>query len=317
MIAEGDFRPARWLPGAHLQTVVPALLRPRVQLPLRRERLELPDGDFLDLDWAPPAAGPLILLLHGLEGSSRSPYAAGLMRCLHGAGFQALTLHFRGCSGEPNRLPRSYFAGDTGDLQHVVEVLRGRFPDRPLGAVGVSLGGNALLQWLGENGAAAPLSAAAALSVPFDLDGAARRMERGASRLYQYYLLTRLKRALQRKAGRMELPVDPASARQAHTFRAFDDAITAPLHGFASVDDYYARCSCRPRLQGIRVPTLILHARNDPFMTPQVLPTAGELSQDVRLELTDAGGHAGFVEGWGRYWHERRIPAWFDAMTRM
>ncbi|MBK1691451.1 hydrolase [Ectothiorhodospira mobilis] len=317
MIVEGDFRPAPWLPGAHLQTLVPALLRPRVQLPLRRERLELPDGDFLDLDWAPPAPGPVILLLHGLEGSSRSPYAAGLMRCLHGAGFQALTLHFRGCSGEPNRLPRSYFAGDTGDLQHGVEVLRGRFPDRPLGAVGVSLGGNALLQWLGESGPANPLSAAAALSVPFDLDGAARRMERGASRLYQYYLLTRLKRALARKAGRMDLPVDPAAARRAHTFRAFDDAVTAPLHGFSGVDDYYTRCSCRPRLRGIRVPTLILHARNDPFMTPRVIPAAGELSPAVRLELSEDGGHAGFVEGWGRYWPERRIPAWFDAMIRM
>ncbi|SFM34879.1 hypothetical protein SAMN05421721_103135 [Ectothiorhodospira mobilis] len=317
MIVEGDFRPAPWLPGAHLQTVVPALLRPRVQLPLRRERLELPDGDFLDLDWAPAAAGPVILLLHGLEGSSRSPYAAGLMRCLHAAGFQALTMHFRGCSGEPNRLPRSYFAGDTGDLEHVVGVLRGRFPERPLGAVGISLGGNALLQWLGERGAAAPLTAAAALSVPFDLDGAARRMERGASRLYQRHLLTRLKRALARKAGHMDLPVDAAAVRRAHTFRAFDDAVTAPLHGFAGVDDYYTRCSCRPRLQGIRIPTLILHARNDPFMSPQVIPTAGELSQDIRLEITDAGGHAGFVEGWGRYWHERRIPAWFDAMTGM
>ncbi|MFP4080785.1 MAG: hydrolase [Ectothiorhodospira sp.] len=317
MIVEGDFQPTRWLPGAHLQTIVPALLRPRVQLPLRRERLELPDGDFLDLDWAPPAEGPVILLLHGLEGSSRSPYAAGLMRCLHQSGFQGLTLHFRGCSGEPNRLARSYYAGDTGDIRHVVEVLKRRLPDRPLGAVGVSLGGNALLKWLGECGEATPLTAAAALSVPFDLDDAARRMEQGASRLYQRYLLTRLKRALARKARRMPLPVDPAAARRAHTFRTFDDAVTAPLHGFTGVDDYYARCSCRPYLQGIRTPTLILHARNDPFMTPRVIPTMPELSGTVRLELTDVGGHAGFVEGWGRYWHERRIPAWFDAMIGM
>ncbi|MCG5511815.1 hydrolase [Ectothiorhodospira shaposhnikovii] len=310
MLIDGDFRPAWWLPGAHLQTLAPTLMRRRPPIPLRRQRLELPDGDFIDLDWAPEQPGPRVILFHGLEGSSRSPYAGGLMRRLHDQGFQALTMHFRGCSGEPNRLPRSYFAGDTGDMAWLVDHLLRQEPTRPVAAIGVSLGGNALLKWLGETGPDNPLAAAVAISVPFDLDRSARRMEQGLSRFYQWYLVGRLKRSALRKCRLMPMPLDCAALPRLRTFREFDDAVTAPLHGFADVDDYYTRCSSRPYLRGIRCPTLILHARDDPFMTPETVPTPDELSPSIRLELSRAGGHVGFVEGVGRYWPERRIGDW-------
>lgn len=304
-----DFTPAWWLPGAHLQTLVPNLL-PRRRLRYRRERLELPDGDFLDLDWGPDRPGPVILLLHGLEGSSRSPYASGLMTALATTGYQGVVMHFRGCSGEPNRVPRAYSAGETADIAFVAARLRDRVPGRTLGVMGVSLGGNALLRWLGEAGEDAPVDTAMAISVPFDLARAALRMERGFSRLYQWYLLGRLKRSVARKCASISMPVDCESLRHLNNFRSFDDAVTAPLHGYRGVDDYYGRASCRPWLRGIRVPTLILHAENDPFMTPDAIPGAQELSDTVRLEVASGGGHVGFMDSLGRRWPEQRCVAW-------
>ncbi len=309
MIHPADFTPAWWLPGAHLQTLVPNLL-PRRGVALRRERLEMPDGDFLDLDWGPQREGPLVLLLHGLEGSSRSPYAAGLMRRLAQAGCQGLVMHFRGCSGEPNRLPRAYSAGETGDIAHVVDHLRRRAPDRPLALIGVSLGGNALLRWLGDPATSPRVDAAIGISVPFDLHRAADRMERGLSRIYQWHLVRQLRRSVLRKCRRLDMPLDCREIARLQDFRSFDGAVTAPLAGYRDVDDYYTRASCRPWLRGIRVPTLILHARNDPFMTPDVIPGADELSDSVRLEVAEGGGHVGFMDSRGRSWLERRCVAW-------
>lgn len=304
-----DFVPAWWLPGPHLQTLIPNLL-PRRGIGLSRQRLDLPDGDFLDLDWGPPRSGPLVVLLHGLEGSSRSPYAAGLMHRLAGGGFQGIVLHFRGCSGEPNRLPRAYSAGETADIEQVVHHLHTRFPGRALAMIGVSLGGNALLRWLGEPATGHAVETAIAISVPFDLNRAAERMNRGFSRVYQWHLVRRLRQSVARKLGHMAMPVTRAELRELRDFRAFDDAVTAPLHGYRDVNDYYARASCRPWLAGIRVQTLILHARNDPFMTPDAIPCADELSNTVRLELTEGGGHVGFMDAWGRRWMERRCLEW-------
>jgi len=313
VIAPSGFRPAWWLPGAHLQTLYPHLLRRPRPPAVERERVELPDGDFVDLDWAPQTGRPgeLVLLLHGLEGSIRSHYAAGLLSALHAAGMNAVLMHFRGCSGEPNRLPRAYHSGDTGDLDHVARLLLRRSGVTGLCVAGVSLGGNVLLKWLGEQGAAAPVRRAAAVSVPFDLANAARRMERGLSRLYQAWLLGRLRASLRAKAQRMALPVAIDRLDRLTTFRAFDDAVTAPLHGFAGVDDYYRRSSSRPFLARIAVPTLILHARDDPFMTPDAIPREDELAPPVTLELSTHGGHVGFVAGRlpGRpqYWAEQRL----------
>lgn len=321
MIVKSAFQPAWWLPGPHLQTLWPNLFRARLRLELRRERLELPDGDFLDLDWTVSPNGPLVLILHGLEGCSSSHYVAGILKALHAAGLRAVVMHFRGCSGEPNRLDRSYHSGETGDLHSVVQHLREREPATALAAVGYSLGGNVLLKWLGEQGESAPVAAAVAVSVPFNLHQAAWRLERGFSRIYQSVLLQSLQRSVQRKFRHRSAPFDLAAVSRLNSFRAFDGMVTAPLHGFRSTDDYYTHSSCRQYLKHIRIPTLILHALDDTFMTPDAVPTSPDLSQSVSLELSECGGHVGFVAGalpWRpRYWLEERIPAYlWSALSR-
>jgi predicted alpha/beta-fold hydrolase len=317
---DSAFRPAWWLPSAHLQTVWQTLFRASPALDVRRERLELPDGDFVDLDWARAASGPVLLVLHGLEGSVESPYARGMLHAARRRGWRGVLMHFRGCSGEPNRLDRGYHSGDTADLDRVVASLRAREPHTPMAIVGYSLGGNVLLKWLGERGAAAPVAAAAAVSVPFLLDCVADRLAQGASRLYQWWLLRSLRARVERKFAARPAPIDLGAMHRWRTFRSFDDHWTAPLHGFADAADYYRRSSSRPFLRGIRVPTLVVHAIDDPFMTPEVLPAAEELSATTLLEVSPHGGHVGFVAGpWpgrARYWLDERIPAFLAEYMR-
>jgi hypothetical protein len=307
------FRPAWWCRSPHCQTLWPHLFRRRPSLTLRRERLELPDGDFLDLAWSGPERGPLVLVLHGLEGSLRSHYAASLIDGLVRSGLGVVFMHFRNCGGEPNRLPRSYHSGETGDLERLATQLVARTGQPLLAVVGFSLGGNVLLKWLGERGDSAPIRTAVAVSVPFLLGEAAERMETGWSRLYQWQLVRSLRRSYRRKLPRLsaQLPVDAAGLERLRTFRTFDDRVTAPLHGFAGVDDYYTRSSSRQFLRHIRRPTLILHAADDPFMWPRTVPTAPELSPSVQLEVSAHGGHVGFVAGrwpWRpEYWLDARI----------
>ncbi len=305
-----------WARGAHLQTVIGALGGAPLHAPLVRERLTLPDGDFVDLDWLPdmPQDRALLLILHGLEGSSRSVYIRRLLASCEQAGRSAVVMHFRGCSGEPNRLARGYHAGDTADLAAVVDALRQRAP-RGLCAVGYSLGGSVLLKWLGETGSGNPLRAAIAVSVPFELAGAAARLGRGFSRLYQWALIRQLKAHLRRKARRAGHPLPALGGLT--TFRAFDERVTAPLHGFAGADDYYARASCRPYLGRIGVPTLLIQAADDPFLERSAIPGVGELSPAVQLDLSAHGGHVGFVAGPGpwamRFWVNERLHAFLRA----
>jgi hypothetical protein len=319
------FHPAFGLANPHLQTLWSPLLRRPPALPRQRATLELDDGDCVYLDWLPAAgttAGtPLAVLLHGLAGCSGSPYIRGLQAALHRRGWESVALNFRGSTGEPNRLARSYHSGDTGDLDALVRSLRARWPARPLAAVGFSLGGNVLLKWLGERGEQAGLAAACAVSVPLRLDLCATRMDQGFSRRYRDHLLRRLKRQIEAKrrhfaaiGNRAELARLEALAgwREARSFWEFDDRVVAPLHGFAGVDDYYARSSSRQFLAAVHVPTLLIQARDDPFLTPDVLPGPSELGPAVELLTTAAGGHVGFVEGtpWRPgYWLERVIPA--------
>ncbi len=313
MIRTAAFEPAWWLPGPHLQTLWPVLCRRKPRLGLRRERLELPDGDFLDLAWTPGERGPIVLILHGLEGSSDSGYVGGLLQAVAQRGWRGVVLHFRGCSGEPNRQAASYNAGHTRDLDYVSRLLRRREPLTPIACVGYSLGGNALLKWLGETGTDAPIQAAVAVSVPFRLELAVQRLDRGISRLYQTYLLRQLRRHYRRKIQlQHQLPLPFSKLIKLRNFHEFDNFVTAPLHGYADAVDYYRRASCRPYLKQIRVNTLILHALDDPFMVPAGVPQAAELADSITLELSPGGGHVGFVTGplpWrAGYWLEQRIP---------
>jgi predicted alpha/beta-fold hydrolase len=318
VVVESEFTPAWWLSNPHLQTLWPVMFRWRPKPSLERERLELPDGDFVDVDWTGNGER-LALILHGLEGGSSSPYARGLVSALARRGYRAGVLHFRSCSGSLNRLPRNYHSGDTADLAYVASRLVARRGCRSLSLVGFSLGGNVLLRWLAEMGADAPVVAAAAVSVPFLLNEVAARLERGLSRLYQWRLVSALKRKMRLKFASRPLPSDIADFAAARTFYQFDDTVTAPLHGFADADDYYARASCRPVLGGVRRPTLIIHALDDPFMVPGVVPQARELSPQTRLEISAGGGHVGFIAGAipgvARYWLEERIPDYLDDVT--
>ena len=307
-------RPAWWLPGPHVQTLWPVLARRVYRPQYRRERWELPDGDFLDLDLLPgPRDAPFVLVLHGLEGSSDSGYARGLLGAVLKRDWRGGVLHFRNCSATPNRLRRSYCAGVTDDLDYAVWRLRDAYPQAPLAVVGYSLGGSVLLKWLGEQARQAALAAAAAISVPFLLADAASRVKHGFSRLYQWHLTRAMQRSYIRKFKyRDDAPFPIERVGELNTFFAFDDAITAPLHGYDGVDDYYRRASCRQYLKHIETPTLILHARDDPFMYPSTVPKPHELGPGVKFELSAGGGHVGFVGGawpWrASYWLEQRIP---------
>ncbi|EKD70207.1 MAG: hypothetical protein ACD_46C00601G0004 [uncultured bacterium] len=311
---KNEFKPAWWLRNSHLQTLWPAVLRkPIKNLPIERERFELYDGDFVDLDWVgKDKTGPLVLILHGFEGSIESHYAKGMIQALDHNGWRSAFVHFRGCSGEPNRLPRSYHSGETNDIANVAAILHEREPDTKMAAIGYSLGGNILLKWLGETRKQNPLCAAIAISVPFELHKAACRIQKGFSRFYQWYFLKCLRERLLHKFQHVPSPINPEIITEVQTIMDFDEHYTAPLHGFSGVDDYYSRSSSRQYLRYIEVPTLLLHAKDDPFMTEDVIPNIDELSPTIKLEVSETGGHVGFVGGrypWRpEYWLEKRVP---------
>jgi hypothetical protein len=266
----------------------------------RRERWDTPDGDFVDVDFVDgPPASPWVHLYHGLEGSSNSPYARMLMSHVRARGWRGSVFHFRGCSGEPNRLPRFYHSGDTAEIDWSLARIAGRAAGAPLYAAGVSLGGNAFAKWLGEQGegARALLAAAAAVSAPLDLTAAGNALGEGFARVYARHFLGTLKRGALAKLERYPALFDGAQVRRARTLRDFDNVVTAPLHGFRDTDDYWSRASAKPHLAGIRVPTLLLNALDDPFLPPQALPTEREVSDAVKLEFPARGGHVAFVTG--------------------
>jgi predicted alpha/beta-fold hydrolase len=313
-----EYRPPWWYRGRHLQTVWASLFRRPEPPPLRRQRLSTPDGDFVDVDWiaaAPAARAPLILILHGLEGSSRSHYALGLLREVADRGWDGAVLHFRTCSGELNRSLRLYHSGDTGDLDWLVQRLTAERPDRRIGVIGVSLGGNVMLRWLGERGdaLAAGVRAAVAISVPFDLAAAAAVLDRGfRRRLYTEHFLQTMRVKVWAKAAMYRDLMDLAAIARARTFREWDRFVTAPLYGFADERDYWERCSSGPVLTAIRRPCLLINALNDPFVPAASLPRAAVRgSRWLEAAFVPEGGHAGFVEGprGERSWAERRALA--------
>jgi predicted alpha/beta-fold hydrolase len=321
------FRPPWWGRNGHVQTIWGALFR-SIRLPLRRERLATPDGDFLDLDWLDgdglAASAPCLLVLHGLEGSSRSHYVSGLLRIGRAAGWRGVALNFRSCSGELNLLPRFYHSGETGDLAWVVKTLVERARGVPIGAVGVSLGGNVLLKWLGEVGERAPaeLRGAVGISVPFDVAACARVLDRGFHRLvYAANFLKTMRSKVIEKASRYPGFVDVAATRQARTFARYDRIVTAPLNGFRDEVDYWVQSSSGPYLARIRRPTLLLGAHDDPIVPGRTLPDPRALPPNVRAEFTARGGHAGFLEGrwpWrADSWAERRAVAFLTSLLRI
>ncbi len=300
MMAAPPYRAPRWATNPHLNTIYAALLAGKPAVPYRRERWDTPDGDFVDTDHVDGLPGsPWVVLFHGLEGSSDSPYARTLMHGVRERGWRGTVVHFRGCSGEPNRLPRAYHSGDADELDWVLRRIRSLAGEAPVYAAGVSLGGNALLKWLGELGEEARpiVTRTAAVSAPLDLMAAGAALEQGFSILYAKHFLATMKSRAAAKHARFPGSFDLARMRRSRTLREFDDVVTAPLHGFRDTDDYWTRASSKPVLRGIAVPALVLNARDDPFLPEAALPSPGEVSAAVTLEFPETGGHVGFVSG--------------------
>lgn len=312
---QAAFHPAWWCAGPNQQTLWGALLRPTPRVPLRRERWDTPDGDFLDVDRVDgPPGSPILVVLHGLEGSSRSKPVLGLLREARRAGWRAVAMNFRSCSGEPNRLPRSYHGGETSDLAWVIDRLIKEDPAAVIFCAGTSLGGNVLLKYLGERGDAVPaqVRAAAAISAPFDLAVSARGLEHGFGGRYNRRLVASLRKKTLQKLRRYPGLADRSAVLKARTLEQFDNAVTAPVHGFKNADEYWAASSSLQFLPKIRRPTLLINALDDPFFSGDLLPVK-ETAENPNLHplFTRKGGHVGFLSGW--------IPglpsAWAETQT--
>ncbi len=331
--ARDGFHPAGWLPGPHAQTLWGRLARSRRQVGLSREILETPDGDDLVVDHVDgPAASPRVVVLHGLEGSAYSVYVQGLLAQIRRRGWRGAALNFRSCARDPgdlarmlpNRRPRLYHSGETADLDFLVRALVAREPRAPLLAIGVSLGGNVLLKWLGEAAAPRPIAAAVAISTPYDLAASARHLESVIGRVYTGRFLATLKKKAADAARRFPeaaAKIDLARTLAARTFWQFDDAANAPLHGFAGAADYYRRASSLSYLPGVATPTLCLSAEDDPFLPREALERARRAAPPrVEFRVTPHGGHIGFVSGptpWRpSYWAEKAAIDWLEGVLR-
>ena len=314
------FKTAWLFRNPHFQTIWPALFR-YIPKPLyKRERIELRDGDFLDIDWCSnnKLDAPVIILLHGLEGSSDSPYIRGMVRSLVKQGWCCAAVNFRGCSGELNRLQRSYHSGATDDLDEIITLLSERCPATSFHAVGFSLGGNVLLKWCAETGKQCPLKAAIAVSVPYRLAVASTTLDsnRFFSRLYRWRLLRSLKSKVLRKIQQGVIDMEVADIQRIQSLYDFDDLVTAPLHGYKNADDYYSRASSYSHLDKIQIPALLLHASDDPFMDSSVIPEITDEIRSIKLEVSPNGGHVGFYQpsiNNNSYWLETRIPDFLES----
>jgi predicted alpha/beta-fold hydrolase len=321
------FRPARWLPGPHAQTVAGRYLRPPHGVAYRRERVETPDGDFLDLDFAtvqgaPPLGdeAPLCLVIHGLEGSSNSSYVLETCRALAKHGIRGAAMNFRGCSGEPNRALRFYHAGDTEDTAFLLELLARRFPRAKLLGVGFSLGANVLLKYLGERGARSRIRAAAAVSIPFDLGAGSDKLDSSfMGRIYVRHFVRRLRAKFHGKRDLIGNRLDAERIRRARGFREFDDAATALIHGFRDADDYYTRSSSAGYVARVGVPTLLVHALDDPFVDERAIPYDDiQANPYLYTVFVPQGGHVGFIGGSPRrprFWAEGEAARFLAAQA--
>ena len=315
-IVVSDFEPPWWATNRHVQTIYPRFFKRRAKIQIRQQRLSLPDDDFVNLAWIGEAktAKGIVAMFHGLEGSINSHYAHDMAANLQEQGYLVVLMHFRGCGGEQNVRPRAYHSGETEDAWYFLNWLNQQYPTLKKVAIGYSLGANMLLKLLGEQAQQKLLQAAVAISPPFRLEQCAASIDQGFSRIYQSYLLKSMVNNLLSKMQTIDyegrLPITQEEAKKLKNFREFDEHVTAPIHGFTGADDYYQRCSAVRFMENIITPTLILHAADDPFMNREVLPTESELSANVRLEISEKGGHCGFMQGspWQpRIWTHGRV----------
>ncbi len=317
--SDGRYRAPWWLPGAHAQTIAPARIIPAPRVQYRRERWETPDKDFIDVDFVrpepPSAASAVLVLFHGLEGDSRSHYARAVMDGCVRRRWRGIVPHFRGCSGQPNRLARAYHSGDSDEIEWILRRVAQRWPLAPRFAAGISLGGNALAKWAGERGAQAAeaVQACAAVSAPFDLAAGGAALELPGNAVYTHSFLSTLRPKAIAKARQFPGLADIARIGASRTLLEFDDAFTAPVHGFSGALDYWRRASAKPWLRAITIPTLALNARNDPFVPDASLPETSELGAAVLLETPATGGHVGFYGGGPDPWFLReRVLGFFS-----
>jgi len=311
------FQTSFLLRNRHVQTLFASFFRKESLTKVEHETFWLEDGDFLEIVWnqeKPKDKRPIVILFHGLAGSVKSSYIIGLMNALEANGFASVLMHFRGCGKKENLKPRAYHSGETGDAKAFIKYLQKNYLNNPLHAVGYSLGGNMLLKLLAEWGNDAPLHSAVSVSAPLQLDICANTIQKGFARVYQNYLLSPLKETLLNKYKKFdmqkEIGIDEEAVKNLKSIRAFDDAYIAPIFGFNSAQDYYNQCSARQYLKEIKTKTLIIHAKDDPFMTEEIIPNEEELSDFVMLELSEHGGHVGFIAGTLRepvYWLDGRI----------
>jgi predicted alpha/beta-fold hydrolase len=320
LIIPSTFHAPFYLRNRHVQTILPTILRTGNNISYESQRLELPDGDFVDVFWCRPQTSltdnqPIVIVLHGMGGHFTSNYVPDTIRALLKRGYRVAFLHSRGCSGEPNRLPVTFHAADTSELNHLVHTIKTLFPAAPVAALGFSLGGSVLLKWLGEPPGKNLLCAAVAVGVPFDLSTTADTINRGFAQIYQLYLLHSLKSLAIAKLAVHPAPLTAPQIKALKSLRQYDHEMTAKINGFAGVDEYYARGSCKQYLINIKTPTLIVNAIDDPFVPPACIPGEHELSANVTLELSQHGGHVGFLgPARSRYFAERGAQFFDDYL---
>lgn len=319
LVADSTYRSPFFFKNRHVQTVYPALFRKITDINYTRERIALSDGDFIDLDWSVKGADRLVVLLHGLEGKASRHYMKGMAKAFNAKGWDALAVNFRGCSGEPNRLPRSYHAGATEDLRAILAHIDREYCYPSIGLVGFSLGGNLLLKYLGEEGSSVSnaLTGAVAFSVPCSLAESSAMIARPQNRLYMLNFLKNLRAKIEAKARQFPGLISIDDYDSISDFGAFDDTYTAPLHGYASAEAYWEACSCLSFLPDLRLPTLLVNALDDPFLGPTCYPADIARSHKyLLLEMPADGGHVGFIQfdDTDLYWSERRASSFLTAM---
>lgn len=319
-LIHSQYKSPWWLPGGHLQTLYPRLMRKVPPVSYTRERITTPDDDFLDLDWVKNGTGRLAVLFHGLEGCSRSHYILGLADALTDAGWDCLAVNFRSCSGKLNRQPRFYHSGETSDIHTVIEHAAKQSGVEDIALVGISLGGNAAMKYLGEQGKSLNriVRKAVAISIPCDLGSSSRKLAAVSNRIYMKYFLSSLTKKARAKAEQFPGMFNTDGLESMNSFGEFDEQITAPLHGFDSAEDYWQKSSSRPFIPKITVPTLLLAARNDPFLTETCFPEdEARTSKLFHLEAPRAGGHVGFapMNNCRWFWTEKRTVEFLGSSS--